>query len=259
LEEKRLLTLPAARDKKMHIDWSATPPPGKPTYLGTKVYDDYPLEKLLPRIDWNPFFQVFQLRGRYPNRGYPKIFDDEAVGPEARRLFDDAQVMLREIVDKKLLRARGLVGFYPANSNGDDIEVYEDESRESVKAKFYGLRQQSEKETDEPYYCLSDFVAPKSANVADYVGMFAVSTGFGCDEMVKKYDDDQDDYSSIMAKALADRLAEAFAELLHEDVRKVDWGYASEEELSASDLFAVRYQGIRPAGGKWIRQGSNYD
>ncbi|ORZ19481.1 methionine synthase [Absidia repens] len=249
LEEKRLLNLAAARDKKLEIDWTATPPPDKPTYLGTKVYDDYPLEKLLDRIDWNPFFQVFQLRGRYPNRGYPKIFDDEAVGPEAKRLFDDAQVMLKEIVDKKLLRARGIVGFYPANSIGDDIEIYEDESRESVKAKFFGLRQQSEKETDEPYYCLSDFVAPKSADVADYVGMFAVSTGFGCDEMVKKYDDDQDDYSSIMAKALADRLAEAFAELLHEDVRKVDWGYASEEKLSASDLFAVRYQGIRPAGG----------
>ncbi|CAO3623115.1 unnamed protein product [Cunninghamella blakesleeana] len=249
LEEKRILSLAAAREKRLQIDWSANPPVGKPKYLGTKVFDDYPLTKLLDRIDWNPFFQVFQLRGRYPNRGYPKIFDDEAVGPEARRVYNDAQAMLKEIVDKKLLTARGIVGFYPANSVGDDIEIYEDESRETVKAKFYGLRQQSEKETDEPYYCLSDFVAPRSTNIADYLGMFAVSTGFGCDEMVKKYDDDQDDYNSIMAKALADRLAEAFAEILHEEVRKDDWGYASEETLSSADLFAVRYQGIRPAPG----------
>ncbi|KAI8093461.1 methionine synthase [Halteromyces radiatus] len=249
LEEKRLLTLAAAREKKLQIDWTASPPVGKPTFLGTKVYDDYPLTRLLDRIDWNPFFQVFQLRGRYPNRGYPKIFDDEAVGPEARRLFDDAQVMLRNIVDKKLLRARGIVGFYPANAVDDDIEIYQDESRETVLTKFYGLRQQSEKETDEPYYCLSDFVAPKSTGLADYVGMFAVSTGFGCDEMVQQYEDDQDDYSSIMVKALADRLAEAFAELLHEDVRKQEWGYATDEQLSSADLFAIRYQGIRPAPG----------
>lgn len=137
LEDKRLLTIEAAREKGLKIDWGLHPPPAKPTFLGTKVYDDLPLEQLLPRIDWNPFFQVFQLRGRYPNRGYPKIFDDENVGPEARRVFDDAQKMLKEIVSKKLFKARGLLGFYPANSVGDDIEVYEDDSREKVKAVFY--------------------------------------------------------------------------------------------------------------------------
>lgn len=247
LEDKRLLTIEAAREKGLKIDWGLHPPPAKPTFLGTKVYDDLPLEQLLPRIDWNPFFQVFQLRGRYPNRGYPKIFDDENVGPEARRVFDDAQKMLKEIVSKKLFKARGLLGFYPANSVGDDIEVYEDDSREKVKAVFYGLRQQSEKETDEPYYCLSDFVAPKG--IPDYIGMFAVSGGFGCDELVAQYEKDQDDYSSIMAKAIADRFAEAFAEYLHEEVRKTEWGYASDENISAADMFAVRYQGIRPAPG----------
>ncbi|KAM3581116.1 hypothetical protein VKS41_006555 [Umbelopsis sp. WA50703] len=247
LEDKRLLSLQAAREKGLHINWQATPPPHKPNVMGTKVFDDYPLEKLLDHIDWNPFFQVFQLRGRYPNRGFPKIFDDETVGAEAKRLFDDAQAMLKEIVADKLLKAKGIVGFYPANSNGDDIEVYTDESRSEVKGTFYGLRQQAEKETDEPYYCLSDFVAPKG--IDDYIGMFAVSTGFGCDEMVEKYEKDHDDYSIIMAKALADRLAEAFAELLHEEVRKDYWGYATDETLSAADLFALRYQGIRPAPG----------
>ncbi|KAG2172229.1 hypothetical protein INT43_004770 [Umbelopsis isabellina] len=247
LEDKRLLSLQAAREKGLHINWQAAPPPHKPNVMGSKVFDDYPLEKLLDHIDWNPFFQVFQLRGRYPNRGFPKIFDDEAVGAEAKRLYDDAQEMLKEILAGKLLKAKGIISFYPANSNGDDIEVYTDESRSEVKGTFYGLRQQAEKETDEPYYCLSDFVAPKG--IDDYIGMFAVSTGFGCDEMVEKYEKDHDDYSIIMAKALADRLAEAFAELLHEEVRKDYWGYATDETLSAADLFALRYQGIRPAPG----------
>ncbi|KAI9316377.1 methionine synthase [Dichotomocladium elegans] len=247
LEDKRLLSLEAAREKKFQINWGLKPPVGKPKFLGTKVYDDFPLEKLLDRIDWNPFFQVFQLRGRYPNRGFPKIFQDENVGPEAKRVYDDAQAMLKEILAKKTLKATGIVGFYPANSVGDDIEIYEDETREKVKCVFYGLRQQSEKETEEPYYCLSDFVAPKG--IPDYIGMFAVSTGFGCDELVEKYEKDHDDYNSIMIKAVADRLAEAFAELLHEKVRKDDWGYAAEESISAADMFAVRYQGIRPAPG----------
>jgi 5-methyltetrahydrofolate--homocysteine methyltransferase len=247
LEEKRLLSLAAAREKRLKINWQTAPPPHKPNVVGTKVFDDYPLDKLLDHIDWNPFFQVFQLRGRYPNRGFPKIFDDENVGAEAKRLFDDAQEMLKEIVANKSLKAKGIVAFYPANSNGDDIEVYTDETRSEVKATFYGLRQQAEKETDEPYYCLSDFIAPKG--IDDYIGMFAVSTGFGCDELVEKYELDHDDYSIIMAKALADRLAEAFAELLHEEVRKEYWGYATNETLSAADLFALRYQGIRPAPG----------
>jgi 5-methyltetrahydrofolate--homocysteine methyltransferase len=160
--------------------------------------------------------QVFQLRARYPNRGFPKIFDDEAVGEEAKRLYADAQTMLNEIVEKKLFRVRGIISFYPANAVGDDIEVYTDESRTEVKATYYGLRQQQDKDDGEPFYCLSDFIASKDTGLADYIGMFAVSTGFGCDELCKRYMADHDDYSVIMAKALADRLAEAFAEKLHE-------------------------------------------
>ncbi|KAI8988516.1 methionine synthase [Mycotypha africana] len=249
LEERNVLSLEAAREKRLQIDFVKNPPPHKPKFLGTKVYDNYPLETLVNHIDWNPFFQVFQLRGRYPNRGFPKIFDDEHVGQEAKRLYEDAQAMLKMIIDKKLLTARGIVGFYPAHAVGDDIEVYKDESCEEIEAVFYGLRQQVEKDTDEPYYCLSDFITPKESNIPDYIGMFAVSTGFGCEELVKQYEADGDDYNSIMAKALADRLAEAFAEAIHEEVRKNDWGYASEEHLTAADLFAVRYQGIRPAPG----------
>ncbi|GAA5795640.1 hypothetical protein HPULCUR_001002 [Helicostylum pulchrum] len=249
LEERKLLSLPNARDKKCKIDWIQSPPPHKPTFLGEKVYDNYPLEKLVDHIDWNPFFQVFQLRGRYPNRGFPKIFDDEHVGAEAKTLYKDATDMLKNIIDNKLLTARGIIGFYPAHSVGDDIEIYTDESCETIAGVYYGLRQQVEKETDEPYYCLSDFVSPKESGIPDYLGMFAVSTGFGCEKLVAEYEADQDDYNSIMVKAIADRLAEAFAEALHEQVRRKDWGYASDETLSAADLFAVRYQGIRPAPG----------
>ncbi|KAI7903626.1 methionine synthase [Cokeromyces recurvatus] len=249
LGERRLLSIQAAREKKMVIDWIKNPPPTKPTFLGTKVYNDYSLEKLASLIDWNPFFQVFQLRGRYPNRGFPKIFDDEHVGSEAKRLYEDAQEMLKKIMTEKLFKANGIVGFYPAHSVGDDIEIYTDDSREEVAAVFYGLRQQVEKETEEPYYCLSDFITPKGSNINDYIGMFAVSAGFGCDELVKKFEADQDDYNSIMVKALADRFAEAFAEALHEEVRRKDWGYSSDEYLSNKDKFAVRYQGIRPAPG----------
>ncbi|KAI8992259.1 methionine synthase [Pilobolus umbonatus] len=249
LEERHLLPLERARQRKMKIDFVKNPPAPKPTFLGTKIFKNYPLEKLLERVDWNPFFQVFQLRGRYPNRGFPKIFDDEQVGKEAKRLYDDAQVMLKEILSKKLLVAKGMIGFYPAQSSGDDILIYADESRQKVVATFHGLRQQMEKDTDEPYYCLSDFIAPKESKIPDYLGMFAVSTGFGCDKLVEKYEKDHDDYSSIMVKALADRFAEAFAEVLHEEVRKKEWGYASKETLSSADMFAVRYQGIRPAPG----------
>ncbi|KAI9360177.1 methionine synthase [Pilaira anomala] len=249
LEERKLLSLQNARDKKMKIDWIKSPPPHKPSFLGEKIYDAYPLEKLVDHIDWNPFFQVFQLRGRYPNRGFPKIFDDEHVGAEAKLLYKDATTMLKDIIDNKLLTARGIIGFYPAHSVGDDIEIYTDESCEKVAGVYYGLRQQVEKETDEPYYCLSDFVSPKDSGVPDYLGVFAVSTGFGCEKLVAQYEADQDDYNSIMVKAIADRLAEAFAEALHEEVRKKEWGYASDETLSAADLFAIRYQGIRPAPG----------
>jgi len=217
--------------------------------LGTKVFKDYPLSELVPCIDWNPFFQVWQIRGKYPTRNYPKVFGDPTVGEQARKVFQEAQEMLHEIVEKKLFQAHGIVGLYPANSVEEDIEIYADETRKTKIATLFGLRQQAQKATAEPYLSLGDFVAPKSSDVADYVGMFAVSTGFGVDKLVAKYEAEHDDYNAIMAKALADRLAEAFAEKLHQEVRTIYWGYTEDEKLAPEDLIKVKYQGIRPAPG----------
>ena len=258
----------------------------RPSFLGVRVYPDYDLEKLVSFIDWKPFFDVWQLRGKYPNRGYPKIFKDETVGntfinfriflhlfdfleilssssnlapielidsvdcllltgAEAERVFNDAQTLLKKIIDDKLLKARGVVAFYAANSIGDDIAVYEDDDwpRDGEPlAKLYGLRQQAEKDAkDEPYLCFSDFVAPLSSGVRDYVGMFAVSVGFGCSELCARFEADNDDYNVIMTKALADRLAEAFAEEMHQRVRTDLWGYCSKENLLAADLHRIKY------------------
>lgn len=251
LEDRKYVTLAKARDNRLQIEWKKDENrPVTPEFLGTRVFDDYNLEELLEAIDWNPFFQVWQLRGRYPNRGYPKIFNDETVGEEAKKLFDEANEMLREIVAQKRLQVRGIVGLYPANSVGDDIEIYEDESRDPPLCTLRTLRQQAEKEQgDEPYLALSDFVAPRGAGVADYVGMFVVSAGFGLEKVVEEHKAANDDYSYIMAEALADRLAEAAAEVLHRRVRTEFWGYAKEEGLSVDDLLKVKYQGIRPAPG----------
>eukprot|EP00158_Paraphelidium_tribonemae_P008655 Partr_v1_DN28643_c0_g1_i1_m49323 putative 5-methyltetrahydrofolate-homocysteine methyltransferase len=251
LKDRRYLSLETAREKGFHINWKTEPRPPIPNFVGTKIFKDYPLEELVEYIDWNPFFQTWQLRGKYPNRGYPKIFNDEDVGPEAKKLFNDAKCMLDDIIKDKSLRANAILSLCPANSVGDDIEVYTDESRTEVRCTFYGLRQQAEKDADssDPYYCLSDFVAPKSTGIPDHIGLFACSAGFGCDELAGKYTADNDDYSMIMAKALADRFAEAFAEKLHADVRKDYWGYAPEEDLSVEAMLQVRYQGIRPAPG----------
>jgi len=224
----------------------------RPSFLGNRTFKVYDLEKLVPRIDWAPFFSVWELRGKAPNRGYPKIFNDPEVGPEATRVFNDAKKMLEMIVSQKLYTANGVVGFYPANSNGDDIELYTDENRTGVVSVLHGLRQQAVRESDgATTLCYGDFIAPKSAEKIDYVGLFAVTSGFGLEDLVEKYKKDHDDYSVIMAKALADRLAEAFAEHLHEVVRKELWGYAPEEKLGNSDMFraAPKYQGIRPAPG----------
>ncbi|KAJ3191973.1 hypothetical protein HK101_007221 [Irineochytrium annulatum] len=252
LKDRRYLPLEKARSLAPVIDWMKEPAPVKPKMLGTKVYDNYDLTKLTSHIDWNPFFQTWQLRGKYPNRGYPKIFNDEAVGAEAKKLFDDAQVMLKDIVDRKVLKATALVWTGPANAIGDDVEIYKDEERKEVIGKFFGLRQQAEKDADssEPYYCLSDFIAPKSTGLADYIGVMAVSSvGFGVDEACAKFEASHDDFSIIMLKALADRLTEALAEVIHEEVRKELWGYAQEENLSVEELLQVKYQGIRPAPG----------
>ncbi|CAI5939776.1 unnamed protein product [Closterium sp. NIES-64] len=252
LQDRKYVPINKARDMKFQIDWKLPENlPVVPNLLGKKVYKDYPInEELLAAIDWNPFFQVWQLRGRYPNRGYPKIFNDETVGQEAKKLFDDAQAMLRDIVENKKLTVRGVVGIYPANSVGDDIVLYNDESRSTVVETMHTLRQQAEKEeNDDPYLALSDFIAPATTGIKDYLGMFVVSSGFGLEEMVKKFKEDNDDFSYIMAEAIADRLAEAAAEVLHRDVRKEVWGYAKEENLSVDELLKVKYQGIRPAPG----------
>lgn len=240
--DKRFVTLEQARADKFQIDLEKVAP--KPAFTGTKVFEAYPLAELVPYIDWTPFFHTWELRG-----SFPKIFEDKFVGVEAKKLYDDAQRLLKEIVDNNLLQANGVIGFWPANAVGDDIELYTDETRKQVLTRIHTLRQQSEKVKGEPYYALSDFVAPKESGVADYFGGFAVTTGIGCDELVAKYEKDYDDYNSIMAKALADRLAEAFAEKMHELVRKEYWGYSSGEDLTVEELVKEEYQGIRPAPG----------
>jgi len=240
--DKRFVTLEQARADKFQIDLDKVAP--KPAFTGTKVFEAYPLADLVPYIDWTPFFHTWELRG-----SYPKIFDDKFVGVEAKKLYDDAQVLLKEIVDNNLLQANGVIGFWPANAVGDDIELFTDESRTQQLTRIHTLRQQSEKVKGEPYYALSDFVASKESGIADYFGGFAVTTGIGCDELVAKFEKDYDDYNSIMAKALADRLAEAFAEKMHELVRKEYWGYSAGEELTVEELVKEEYQGIRPAPG----------
>ncbi|KAM6896918.1 LOW QUALITY PROTEIN: methionine synthase [Xenentodon cancila] len=253
LKDRRYVSLSEARQKALRIDWLSVPQPVHPQFLGTRVFEYDDLNSLADFIDWKPFFDVWQLRGKYPNRGYPKIFKDKTVGT-ARRLFDEAQVMLSNITDNGSLKGRGLVGFWRAQSDGDDIRVYKDDASVDRGAEpiatFCGLRQQVEKDGSSPdlYLCLSDFVAPLDSGVPDYVGMFAVGV-FGAEELSRHFQEQGDDYSSIMVKALADRLAEAFAEQLHARVRKELWGYSSDEALQASDLHRIRYQGIRPAAG----------
>uniref|UniRef100_A0A3B4XUL5 Methionine synthase n=1 Tax=Seriola lalandi dorsalis TaxID=1841481 RepID=A0A3B4XUL5_SERLL len=254
LKDRRYLSLSQAREKALHIDWLSLPRPVRPQFLGTRVFEQYDLNSLVDFIDWKPFFDVWQLRGKYPNRGYPKIFKDKTVGLEARRVFDDAQRLLNQMIDTGSLKGHGLVGFWHAQSDGDDINVYENDVtvRRDTKpiATFHGLRQQVEKDSSssEPYLCVSDFVAPVDSSVADYIGVFAVGV-FGAEELSQQFQAQGDDFSSIMVKALADRLAEAFAEELHARVRKELWGYCADETLQASDLHRVRYQGIRPAAG----------
>ncbi|EFJ51715.1 vitamin B12 dependent methionine synthase [Volvox carteri f. nagariensis] len=250
LEDRKYLSLAEARKRAFAVDWKdPINTPFKPKVLGNTVFTEYPIEDVLPYIDWNPFFQVWQLRGRYPNRGFPRIFNDATVGAEAKKLYEEAQVMLNDFVKNKRVTLKAVVGLYPAAAVGDDIEVYTDESRSSVKARLAGLRQQAEKDGVEPYYCISDFVAPKGSGLEDYVGMFACSAGHGLEEVIAGFKAAGDDYSYIMAEALADRLAEALAERLHELVRRDYWGYAADEQMSVDDMLKVKYQGIRPAPG----------
>ena len=218
--------------------------PIKPAFLGNKVIQDFPLANLVSYIDWTPFFQTWEMAG-----SYPKILDDHIVGVEARKLLDDAQVMLKKIVDERWLTASAVVGFYPANSHGDDVVLYTDDTRQNPLDVLHHLRQQNIKAPGRPNYCLSDFIAPVESGKADYIGAFAVTTGIGIEEKLEQFEQDHDDYSSIMLKALADRLAEAFAEYMHQLVRKDFWGYAEDEVLDSNELINEAYKGIRPAPG----------
>ncbi|MEJ8804374.1 methionine synthase [Pontibacter sp. H249] len=243
-KDRAFASIEEARANKYKVDWNATKPT-KPSFIGNKVYTNYPLEEIVPYIDWTPFFHTWELK-----RQYPKILNDPELGTEATKLFNDAQQMLQEIVDKQLLEARAVVGFYPANVEADDtIEVYTDDSRENVLTEFHTLRQQGKKGGNVPNLAFSDFVAPKETGVQDYIGGFVVSAGFGIEKLLEKYEAEHDDYKSIMVKALADRLAEAFAELMHLKVRRELWGYAPDEQLDNEGLIKEKYKGIRPAPG----------
>ena len=235
--DKNFVSIEKARSTKVNVDVANIV---KPAFTGTKVFEDYPLEDLRKYIDWTPFFATWELAGRYP-----KIFDDAIIGIEAKKLFDDANKMLDEVISKKLLKAKAVIGFWEANSVIDDVVV----SSSGVEDTFHFLRQQSEKADGQHYNCLADFVAPKETGKTDYMGGFAVTAGIGIEPLVEAYEKDHDDYHSIMIKAIADRLAEAFAERMHELVRKEYWGYASSENLSGEDLIKEEYQGIRPAPG----------
>jgi 5-methyltetrahydrofolate--homocysteine methyltransferase len=238
------LSLPQARAKRLKIDWDAYTPP-VPGFLGNRAFDDYPLDELIPYIDWMPFFNAWEFAGKFPD-----ILRDPIVGEAASNLYADATRMLQQLVREKWLRARAVVGFFPANSRGDDdITVFTDDTRQAVKARLHHLRQQKSKPQNQPQSCLADFIAPVGSGRADYLGAFAVTAGIGIDAHVARFEAAHDDYSSIMLKALADRLAEALAERMHERVRRELWGYAPEEQLDGAGLIREQYQGIRPAPG----------
>ncbi len=239
---KILRSLEESRKHRLSTDWATVDIP-TPSFTGVRTIDRLPLRELVPYIDWSPFFHTWELRGRYPG-----IFEDATVGPKAKELFEDAQALLEEIIRGELLTARGVYGFFPANSVGDDIELYRGQERRDVQARFHTLRQQMEKPADQYNLALADFIAPKESRRADYIGAFAVTAGIGVEALCAKYEKDHDDYNSIMTKALADRLAEAFAEWLHKQVRG-EWGYGTTETLTLEDMIRERYRGIRPAPG----------
>jgi len=242
-KQKEYLTLEQARGNKFKIDWNTTKIT-TPNFIGTQVIEDFDLTKLVDYIDWSPFFRTWELHGKYP-----AILTDDVVGKEATNLFNDAKLLLAKILDEKLLTAKAVFGIFPASTVEDDIEVYADTNRTKVETKFVTLRQQLKKKAGIPSIALADFIAPKETNIEDYVGAFCVSSGFGTAELAAEFEKEHDDYNSIMIKALADRLAEAFAEYLHEKVRKEYWGYAVSEDFLNEDLIKENYKGIRPAPG----------
>jgi len=240
--QQTLVPYATALEKRFQTDWSSVKI-DTPKKLGLTTLEDFPLAEIRKFIDWSPFFWAWELRGKYP-----KILKDPKMGVEATKLFADAEEMMDEIINGKLLQANGVYGFWPAASQGDDVLVYADESRKDVIAKFSMLRQQWERKGQDDYRSLADYIAPVDSGREDYVGAFCVTTGLGCSELAAKHEADHDDYKSIMVKALADRLAEAFAELLHKRARE-EWGYGASENLSEDDIIAEKYRGIRPAHG----------
>ncbi|MBX2860361.1 MAG: methionine synthase [Vampirovibrio sp.] len=244
-QPKEKISLAQVRQNKLKLDWSTYTPP-KPSFQGLKVFDDYPLDDLILRIDWSPFFYSWELF-----RPYPEVLEHPEFGDAARPLFEDAKAMLQKIVDEKWLTAKGVIGFWPANTvEDDDVALYADDSnRTTPENTIHFLRQQIARSTSNPHVCLADYIAPAETGLQDYLGGFAVTTGIGLDKKIEEFEADHDDYSSILLKALADRLAEAFAERLHELVRKDYWGFAKEEVWSNQDLIEEKYQGIRPAPG----------
>jgi 5-methyltetrahydrofolate--homocysteine methyltransferase len=240
--QRKLVSYAEAVRRRFVPTWNGTAPPG-PDFTGSRVLHDFPLDEIVPYVDWSPFFMAWELSGKYP-----AILNDTKTGPEARKLFEDARRLLKRIVDERLLSARAVYGFFPANSDGDDVVIYSDETRSKERARLHALRQQWEREGQKDFRSLADYVAPRGSGLSDYVGAFAVTAGIGADELVHRFEADHDDYNAIMTKALADRLAEAFAELLHQRARR-DWGYGKGEQLSNEDLIKEKFRGIRPAPG----------
>ncbi|MCB0661947.1 MAG: methionine synthase [Saprospiraceae bacterium] len=240
---KEYISIEAARENKVAIDWAMYTPP-IPKQLGVQIWEDYSIEELISYIDWTPFFHTWELKGKYP-----AILKDERVGEEASKLFQDAKMMLNQIIEEEWFTAKAVIGLFPANAVGDDIALYQTEDRKEVTTVLHHLRQQRKKAAGQPNLCLADFVAPKETGKQDYIGAFAVTVGVGIEPWVKKFEDDHDDYHAILLKALADRLAEALAERMHERMRKEFWGYANDEQMTKEDLIKETYQGIRPAPG----------
>lgn len=242
-EAKNYLGIEQARANKLKVDTTNTTVV-RPQKLGIQVFEDYDLKEISCYIDWTPFFQTWELHGRFPH-----ILKDDVVGEQATELYRDAVEMMEKIITEKWLTAKAVIGLFPANSVGDDVEIYADENRSQILAVNHNLRQQNQKAAGQPNFCLSDFVLPKESNQIDYMGGFAVTTGIGIESHLKRFEEQHDDYSSIMLKALADRLAEALAELMHARVRKEFWGYVPDELLDNESLIKEKYVGIRPAPG----------
>ncbi|MGC1293441.1 MAG: vitamin B12 dependent-methionine synthase activation domain-containing protein, partial [Alloacidobacterium sp.] len=237
-----IVSIETARKRRTPIEWRAEDLP-VPAFTGVRVLDNFPLTTLREFIDWTPFFHTWELKGVYP-----RILEDERQGAQARQIFNEGQALLDLIIEKNLIMARAVYGFFPANAVGDDVELYTDETRTKVLQRFHFLRQQANREGSEPCRSLADFIAPKETGLPDYIGAFAVTSGICLKELCDQFRAEHDDYNAIMAEAIADRLAEAFAECLHKRVRD-EWGYGCDEGLSNADLIQEKYRGIRPAAG----------